>query len=153
MNCFFTLFSVIIAGIIWGMTGRQRAFIASLVWVVRNQKYHPNHSIGVTVLPENLMLYEFKGEWGKDKLYLRDRIDIVIQGTPNTKEPWSVDVDWQGKRLGYAKLRIVIPNSSQFYGTGGDYEHFEGTYYPPSDKVEIRDYGSDKYLHAYRLTW
>jgi len=135
------------------MTDRQRAFVSSLVYVVKNKRFNSNHSIGVKRLPDGAVMYEFRGKWLKDSISIQDDKYHRAFDSDFLSNPWGVKVRWQGK-LATATLKIVIPeDGSQFYGHDGDYYRFEGTYYAPSSNVEIRDQSQDRYKYAYRIIW
>lgn len=136
------------------MTDRQRAFVSALVYVMKNKKFHSNHSVGVKRLPDGALMYEFRGKWLKDSISLRDDKYISITDSDFYNKPWGVMIRWQGIKLGTANIKILIPDDgSQFSGHDGEFERFEGTYYSPSDSIEIRDYSQDKYKYTYRITW
>ncbi len=135
------------------MIDRQRAFVACLVYIARNQRFTSYHRLGVKRLPDGAHMYEFKGEWNKRSLSIQDdRYNKVIDDQ-YYDNPYGVQVTWIGKRRS-ERIKIRAPfDSTRFYGTDGDYYRFEGKYYTPSDKVEIRDTSRDVYKYVYRVVW
>ncbi len=135
------------------MTDRQRAFISAVVYIVKNNRFAPHHSVGVKRLPDGAVMYEFSGEWLKDSFSVRDDKYNRIIDSEFYQNPWGVNFRWQGS-LRTVYLKLIIPEKgSNFYGQDGDYFRFEGTYYAPSTTVEIRDQSQDKYKYVYRITW
>jgi len=135
------------------MTDRQRAFIATVVYVVKNGKFNHHHSVGVKRLPDASLMYEFRGEWEKDSFSIRDDKYNRVIDSDFFDNPWGVKFSWQG-RLRTVYLKLIIPkDGSSFYGQDGDYFKFDGTYYAPSDTVEIRDQSQDKDKYIYRIYW
>ncbi len=132
------------------MTPQQRAFIAALVYVRKNKKHTPSHSIGVKALSHGAEMREFRGEWLEDSISVRDNENIHVVDKQFYTDPWGVMLEWIGKRhTDY--IKVLIPDDrSSFSGRGGDNCRFEGTYHPPSDKVEIHDSSQDVNKYGYR---
>jgi hypothetical protein len=98
-------------------------------------------------------MYEFRGQWQKNSLSVQDDRYNKIIDSQFYDNPWGVEVTWIGKRRS-ERIKIKIPHeSTRFFGTDGEYFRFEGTYYAPSDKVEIRDSSQDAYKYVYRILW
>lgn len=135
------------------MTDRQRAFICAAVYVVKNKRFTPYHSIGVKRLPSGAKMYEFSGEWQKDSFSVKDDKYNKVVDSDFYDKPWGVKLRWQGT-LRTVDLKLKVPEGgSRFYGEDGDYFKFEGTYYAPSNTVEIRDQSQDKLKYVYSITW
>jgi hypothetical protein len=135
------------------MIDRQRAFVSALVYAVKNQRFTNYHSIGVKRLPDGARMYEFRGQWQKNSLSIQDDHYNKIIDSQFYDNPWGVEVTWIGKRRS-ERIKIKIPHeSTRFYGIDGEYFRFEGAYYAPSDKVEIRDSSQDTYKYVYRILW
>ncbi|KUK79692.1 MAG: hypothetical protein XD95_0197 [Microgenomates bacterium 39_7] len=135
------------------MTDRQRAFISAVVYVVKNNKFRSYHSAGVKRLPDGAVMYEFSGEWQKNSISVRDDKHNRAVDSDFFENPWGVKFRWQGS-LRTVYLKLIIPkDGSSFYGQDGDYFRFDGTYYSPSNIVEIRDQSQDKYKYVYRINW
>jgi len=135
------------------MTDRQRAFVCSLVYVARNDKFTNYHSIGVKRLPDGAVMYEFKGSWEKDSLDTRDDKYNRMMDDEYFQNPYGIKIKWFGQRR-TERIKLKMPlDQTQFRGIDGDYYRFEGTYYHLSDKIEIRDYSQDRYKYVYRIIW
>lgn len=127
--------------------------MCALAYVARNQRFTAYRSIGVKRLPEGAAVYEFKGEWRQQSLTVKDDQYNRIIGRTFYEKPYGVAVDWRGQNRSQ-KLTVKIPlDSSRFSGRDGESYPFEGSYYPPSDTVEIRDRSQNKYKYAYRILW
>lgn len=135
------------------MFDRQRAFVCALVYVVRNHRFHSYHSIGVKRLPDAARMYDFRGEWLKDSLSIQDDKYNKVIDREFLSNPYGVKVQWIGHRRTAEIKAKISPDESKFWGHDADYYRFEGVYYPPSDKVEIRDTSTDKYKYVYRIVW
>ncbi len=134
------------------MTDRQRAFISSLVYTYKNQRFTNYHRLGVKRMPDGARMYEFKGEWLLDSLSIQDDKYNKAYDSRFYQKPYGLELTWVGKRRSET-LKLRLPDGSHFYGQDGEYFRFEGWYYKPSDKVEIRDSSQDKDKYAYRVTW
>lgn len=136
------------------MTDRQRAFVSALVYLVKNNLFAGSHGIGVKPMSSGATPYEFRGEWKKDSILVRDDKHNRAEATSFSSNQWGAKISWQG-RISSADIDIKIPEgSSQFSGHyNADYSNFEGTYYAPSDTVEIRDHSQDKDKYYYRIIW
>ena len=135
------------------MLDRQRAFTCALVYLVKNQKFTNYHSVGMKRLPDGARMYEFRGKWLKNSLSIQDDRYNKIIDSQYYENPWGVEINWIGKRCS-ERIKIMIPqDSTRFYGMDGDYFRFEGTYYAPSDKIEIRDSSQDALKYVYRALW
>jgi|GEM_PF-2106844 len=136
------------------MTNRQRAFVSALVYLVKNNLFTGSHRIGVKSMASGATPYEFSGVWKKDSILVRDDNRNRAEATSFSSNQWGAKIRWQGS-ISNADIDIRIPEgSSQFYGRySADYSNFEGTYYAPSDTVEIRDHSQDKDKYYYRIDW
>jgi len=135
------------------MTDRQRASLAAIVYTVRNRRFFSWHRIGVKRLPGGAHMYEFNGKIMPDSIDVNDDKYNKIMDRGYLSNPWGVKYDFIGKR-GTDQIKLVLPEKSvNFYGYDGDFSRFEGTYYAPSDIVDIRDYSQDKDKYVYRIIW
>lgn len=133
------------------MTDRQRAFVSALTYVVKLNNFVDYHRVGVRRLPLEVMMYEFRGAWQKNNLSIYDDKENKIHSHQFYKDPWGVQITWQGKKR-TEQLKIILPDGLSIRGEDGDYFKFNGRYYSP-DKVEIKDYSQDTDRYVYRVVW
>jgi len=135
------------------MTDRQRAFICTLVYVFKNKRFFGWHRIGVKRIPDGAKMYEFHGEIKPDTISIQDdRYNRAVDDRFFTN-PWGAEVSWIGKRR-TDRLKVKSSEgSTSFSGVGTEYSNFDGQYYPPEDKIKIRDYSQDRQEYVYRITW
>ena len=133
------------------MTDRQRAFISALVSVVKTKRFSKYHRLGVKRLPEESVMYEFRGTWLPESISIYDDKNNSIYDDQFLTNPWGVKFAWQGSKR-TERLKVLMPEGFGFYGEDGDFFSFTGNFLSP-DKVEIRDNSQDKDKYVYRITY
>lgn len=133
------------------MIDRQRAFVCALVYVIKNKRFCNYHRIGVKRIPDGARMYEFNGTWQKDSISVQDDKYNKVIDNRFYENPYGVQVRWVSRSQDL-KIRASLKDS-HFYGQDGEYYRFEGDYYSPGSKIEIRDRSTDRYKYAYRIMW
>lgn len=135
------------------MTDRQRAFLAAIIYVYKNDKFFNWHRIGVKRLPDGAKMYEFNGELKKLSMNLQDERYNKMIDLDYRDDPFTLRFHFIGRR-DTDLIKLIMPEkSNDFRGEDGDLFKYEGRYYSPSDQVEIRDFSQDKDKYLYRIIW